>query len=317
MSHKQKAVIVFFVVPNDKRKWLQSNQRKNLRSMGQIPFIFDKHAINSYAVILYKYNLVDIQREAARYDITMYQEFIEYSKSKRTKMAFHIQHYHDLFKSYEIPKNKTPQGWGSMDKIKDIFENIKSENSGLRRYYNKYDITNHKLLSVYGDYLAFIKDKSKLFEVRPDWKGIPLGPIENIPTIFKESGMKKNMIYNAITHSTNPFHQQMNRAQRKQRKKQLKKQHNLRHINNFIKEANDMIASKVSDNITLYDLKMNNEEYKYYAQYAEETWDIKWNEFIIGKRIIGGKKYQKNIELKTLDELHRIFMTQKQNNSYL
>lgn len=315
MSHKKQAVIVFFVVPNDKRKWLQSPQRENLRSMGQTPFIFSKHTINSYVVILHKYHLADVQREAAKYNITMYQEFMEYSKSKKAKMAYHIKHYHDLSTTYEIPKKVTPQGWGNMDKINDIHQNIQSENSGLRRYYDKYNITSVKLLSVFGDYLSFLKDGTKLFEVRPNWKGIPLGSIENIPIIFKQSGMKKNMIYNAINHSNNPYHQKMDKNKIKKRKKQLKKQNNIRHINNFIKQANDWIKSQLSDNIKLYDLQMNNEQYKYYAKYAEEKWNINWNDFIVGKQIIGGKQYQKNVELKSLDEVHRIFITQKANNS--
>ena len=96
MSQKKQAVIVFFVVPYDKRKWMQSQQRKNLQSMGQTPFIIEKHTIYGYGVILYKYNLDDVRQEAAKYNINIYQEFVEYSKSKRTKMAFHIQHYHDI-----------------------------------------------------------------------------------------------------------------------------------------------------------------------------------------------------------------------------
>ena len=242
---KKKAVIVFFVIPNDKRKWINSNERKNIQKLIEAPVIHDKHSINGYAIILNKYDLDAVRCQAALYDIKMYKEFVEYSNAKAPKMAYHIQHYHNLCKVYQIPPKCCPQGWGNIDKIANIIEKIKSENSGLRVYYKKYNIIHHKLLSIFNEHLIAIERGIKLFEIRPNWKGIPYGKVQNIATIFKESKQQKNMIYPAIKHHENPYHAKMNKNKRKKKKKQNKKLNNIRHVNAYILEANNMIKNNI------------------------------------------------------------------------
>ena len=91
----------------------------------------------------------------------------------------------------------------------------------------------------------------------------------------------------------------------------------MRKINKFIQDANDMISEHITEEMNLYDLKLNNEEYKYYAKYAEEKWNITWNEFVSCKQFIGGKKFEKidQNDLKSMEEVYEIFVTNKQNNS--
>ena len=314
-NKKQAAVIVFFVVPRDKKKWITSNQRKNIQKLIQAPMIHDMHSIQGYAVILHKYELDAVRGYAAMYNIEIYKEFVEYSNAKSRKMAYHIKHYHDLSNVHSIPPKRCPQGWGKIDKIANTIETIKSENSGLRVYYEKYDVIHVKLLSIYNEQLIAIKRKLKLFEIRSNWGGIPFGIPSYIPVIFEQSLQRKNKIYPAIEHRDNPHHTAMNKNKRKRKKKQNKKNNNIRHVNAYIKAAHEMMITKVTESTTLFDVKSNNEEYKYLANYAKEKWNISWNDFVNCKQIRGGPQFGKKIELKTVGEVRRLFVAHKENNS--
>ena len=309
-NHKQPVVIALFVVPNVKRKWNQSQQKQNVQSLVQTPYVFTKHQINAYGVIRYKYKLKDVQQQAAKYGNTMYTDCIDLSTAKQQRWAFHIQHFHILCQPHDIPKTMTPQGWGKVDKISNIINVIIDDNSAIREYIKKYIVT-FKLLAIHAEYLSAMRITLKLFEIRPNLKCIPEGPLSDIKTIFEESQPPQHIIHPSSKKRKNPFNDSMNKNKRRKLKKQLKKDTNIKHINTFIKEANQKILNQVNECMDLNTLKSNNPEYLYLAAYAEKTWGIKWNEFIECKQFHGGKQFINISEKKTVSQICDEFQLQQ------
>ena len=76
--------------------------------------------------LTHRYGLTMIKKYADKYNIKIYDGFINSSNSKAIKYGYHIKHFHMLCKTHQIPTKSIPQRWGNIEKqpLKSIVNEI-------------------------------------------------------------------------------------------------------------------------------------------------------------------------------------------------
>ena len=314
MSEKEKAVLAFFAIASGV-KWNKSQLKKTNEQYIDGPAKYEKHTINSHAILTHRHRLTMIKKYADKHNIKIYDGFINSSNSKATKYGYYIQNFHMLCKEHQIPNRTMPQQWGNIEKqpLNDIVKRIISENKQIQHYQTQYDLT-MKFLSMYQDNLTLVKNGQKQFEFRNLLKIIPAGNEMKIKTIFENHNQKikissmlnQNMEYNLKLSTKN---------KRKNKKKKFRHKHT-NFINTFIKQANQKISCKANElQISLYNLKQNDPWYQYVFGYANKKWNISWNDFVENRKFEHNKTFQYIDSKKTLDEVTQMFNDEENKNS--
>ena len=344
MSEPKKAVLAFFAVAAG-RKFNKSKLKKDNEKYID-PAIYEKYRINSYAVFTHAYELSMIKKYADKYNIKIYDGFINSSNSSTIKYGYHIEHFHMLYKEHQIPTRSMPQQWSNVktELLSNIVKKIISENPQIQHYQQQYDLT-MKLLSIYQDNLTLVKNETKKFEFRPLLKIIPTGNEINIKRIFENHNKKtklslllnQNAEYNSKISTKNKrknkkkkikmalkLNQNMHNSKlstknkRKNRKKKFQHQH-IDFINAYIQQANHIISCKAKElQVTVFILKQNDLWYKYVFKHANEKWGVSWNDFVENKQFKSYKNFQCIDDIddpKTLNEVTQMFNEEQNKKS--
>ena len=314
MSKPEKAVLAFFAIASG-IKWNKSELKKNNEKYIDGPAKYKKHRINSYAILSHKYELSMIKKYSDKYNIKIYDGFINSSNSKTKKYGYHIKHFHMLCKEHQIPTKSMPQRWGNVEKqpLKNIIDEIIFENSQIQHYQQQYDLT-MKLLSMYEDNLTLVKNNRKQFEFRTLLKIIPFGDEMKIKTIFEKHN-QKNKITSMLNQNKKYNSKLSTKNKRKNEKKRFRHQHT-KFVNTYIKQANQKISYKANElQICTFNLKQTDPWYKYVAEYAIKKWNISWNDFVENKQFEHNKTFQYLEGKKTLDQVTQMFNAEQNRKS--
>lgn len=315
MSEPTEALLIFFVVASG-LKWNKSELKKNNEKYIDGPAKYEKGMINSYAIVSYRYELPMIKKYADKFNIKIYDGFINSSNSKTIKYGYHIDHFHMLCKKHQISSRNIPQRWSNVKKqpLKNIIHKIIIENPQIQLYQQQYNLT-IKLSSIYQDNLILIKNNRKQFEFRSLLRIIPLGNEEKIKTIFANHE-QKNKISSMLNQNIKYNSKLLTMNKRRKKKKMKFRGQNTEFINTFIEQANQKISHKADElQISLFSLKQTDSWYKYVAGYAYNKWGIPWNDFVENKRYKYRKIFQCIDDKKTLDEVTQIFNDEENRKS--
>lgn len=314
MSESEKAVLAFFVIASG-IKWNKSELKKNNEIYIDGPAKYEKHMINSYAILRHRYELSTIKKYADKYNIEIYDGFINSANSKTIQYGYHIEHFHMLQKKHKIPSQKIPQRWSNINKqpLKDIVNEIITENPQIQLYQQQYNLT-MKLLSMYQDNLTLIKNRQKQFEFRPLLRIIPFGNERRLKTTFESHNQKKK-ISSILNQNLKYDSKLLTKNKRKRGKKKIKYQHT-KFVNTFITQANQEISRKAKElQICIYNLKQTDSWYNYVFGYANDKWGVSWNDFVENKQFDNNKTFQHLNNKQTLDEVTRMFNDEQNKKS--
>ena len=307
MSEPTDAMLILFVIAAG-LKYNKSELKKNNEKYIDGPAEYEKGTITSYIIVTHRYKLTMIKKYADKFNIKIYDGFINSSNSKTTNYGYHIDHFHMLYKKHQISYRYIPQRWRNVDKppLKNIIDEIIIENPQIQLYQQQYNLT-IKLSSIYQDNLSLIKNNRKQFEFRPFLKIIPLGNEEKIKTIFANHKQKRKI--SSILNKNIEYNSKLLTMNKRRKKKKTKfRGQNTEFINTFIEQANQKISYKANElQISVYNLKQIDFWYKYVAEYAYNKWNVPLNDFVENKRYKYKKIFQCIDDKKTLDEVTQMF----------
>ena len=303
MSEKEAAVLAFFVVLPSGTKWNQSENKKNIDKFIEIPLTYEKYHITSYGIFKKRWQLKTIQKYAKKNKLKIYEAFSYLLNLDAEQYGYFIEHFHVLHKTHKLPKNKIPKNWRGVrnEPYNTIINKIIQENTGIQKYQKQYDLT-IKLLGILPEHLTLIKLRKKQFVFTTKLLIISIGKKGKLKKIFKNHN-EKPKISSLLGQKKNYD----SKLTKKQKRKIIKKNHridNTMFVNKFIKEANQKFSLK---NVNVH----HHEAFLFLAKYAQDKWDISWNDFIECKQFNCNNKFQHLNHRKTASEVEQMFLDQK------